>query len=52
MKLSELLSHIPHTLLAGSGETEITALCCDSRRAGSGSLFVALPGARADSARS
>ena len=48
MKLSELLSHIPHTLLAGSGEAEITALCCDSRRAGSGSLFVALPGARAD----
>lgn len=48
MKLSELLSHIPHTLLAGSGEAEITALCCDSRRAGPGSLFVALPGARAD----
>jgi UDP-N-acetylmuramoyl-L-alanyl-D-glutamate--2,6-diaminopimelate ligase len=48
MKLSQLLSELSYTLLSGSLETDITALCCDSRLAGSGSLFVALPGARAD----
>ena len=48
MTLSELFRDIPHTLLSGSPDTEITGLCCDSRKAGPGSLFVALPGARAD----
>lgn len=48
MKLSELLSGLDYTLLSGTPDTEITALCCDSRKAGPGSLFTALPGARAD----
>lgn len=48
MKLSELLKHVPYTLLGGSMDTEITSVCCDSRRAGPGALFAALPGARVD----
>ena len=48
MKLSELLTKVEYTLLSGSLEREITGLCCDSRKAVEGGLFVALPGARAD----
>ena len=48
MKLSDLLQAVPHKILSGSADGDITALCCDSRKAGPGSLFVALPGARAD----
>lgn len=48
MTISELFQGIPHTTLAGSTDKQITALCCDSRQARPGSLFVALPGARAD----
>lgn len=47
MKLSALLSAIDHTL-AVPGDPDITELTCDSRKAGPGVLFVALPGARAD----
>lgn len=45
MKLSQLLS-----ALGGScpNDAEITALTCDSREAGPGALFAALPGFRAD----
>ena len=35
-------------MLQGSTDVEVTSLCCDSRQAGPGGLFVALPGARAD----
>lgn len=48
MKLSELLTKVEYTLLSGSVETDVTGLCCDSRKAEAGGLFVALPGARAD----
>ncbi len=47
MKLSSLLSAIPHSQKV-SGDPEIIALTCDSRQAGPGTLFVALPGAKAD----
>ena len=48
MKLSDLLQALPHHMLQGSTDVEVTSLCCDSRQAGPGGLFVALPGARAD----
>lgn len=48
MKLSQLFQDVPHTVLSGDPDCEITGLCCDSRKAVPGSLFVALPGARAD----
>lgn len=48
MKLSELLTKTEFTLLAGTLDREITGICCDSRKATEGGLFVALPGARAD----
>ncbi len=48
MKLKDLLSGVSFRILSGDGEREITGVCCDSRLAGEGSLFVALPGARAD----
>lgn len=48
MKLSELLPQVEYAVLSGSVETDVSGLCCDSRKAGPGSLFVALPGARAD----
>lgn len=47
MKLSALLSDIGWNQ-PFSADPEITALTCDSRQAGPGVLFVALPGARAD----
>ncbi|WP_395665720.1 UDP-N-acetylmuramoyl-L-alanyl-D-glutamate--2,6-diaminopimelate ligase [Methylocella sp.] len=46
MRLAELL---PGEDLAGApGATEISALCCDSRKAGPGALFFAVPGTKAD----
>ena len=48
MVLSDLLTGFSYHILSGDGAAEITHLCCDSRKAGPGSLFVALPGARAD----
>ena len=48
MVLSQLLTGFSYRILAGDPEAEITHLCCDSRKAGPGSLFVALPGARVD----
>jgi UDP-N-acetylmuramyl-tripeptide synthetase len=35
-------------LLQGSSETEITGICYDSRKAGPGTLFVAVPGFKTD----
>lgn len=48
MVLKELLQKIPHTLIQGSEETEITEVVCDSRKAKPGCLFVAISGSRAD----
>jgi len=48
MMLCELLQAAEGVLLQGDIRTEITALCCDSRAAAPGALFVCLPGLHAD----
>ncbi len=48
MTLREILTKLPKAKVSGSEETEITGLCCDSRKAGTGSLFAALRGVEAD----
>ena len=44
MLLSDLLAGVSVTELAADPQTEITAVCCDSRKAGENSLFVAVRG--------
>lgn len=48
MKLSRLLRDVNGGDLCGKPEREITGICSDSRRAGQGSLFVAIPGFQSD----
>ncbi len=49
--LQTLLHHIPTIAIIGDENTPITSLTMDSRRAGPGSLFVALPGTVTDGHR-
>ena len=49
MKLSELLKQVPHRILQGDTETEITDVVYDSRKVEKGCLFVCLVGANVDS---
>lgn len=51
MLLSDLLAQVDHRLLDGSVDRPITALTQDSRKAGPGSVFVAVRGARVDGHR-
>ncbi len=46
--LSELLQAISPVLVSGTPEVVIADLCSDSRKAGPGSLFVAVPGTKTD----
>jgi len=48
MKLREVLSGIDVVGMAGSAETDIVAIACDSRNVVPGTLFVALPGFKTD----
>lgn len=48
MQLQALLSKVPTRAFRGPLDTEITAVCYDSRQAKPGSLFVALRGERLD----
>ena len=48
MQLSSLLYKVPLLATAGSMDTDVTNLTMDSRRAGSGSLFVAVRGTVSD----
>ncbi|MBO4605290.1 MAG: UDP-N-acetylmuramoyl-L-alanyl-D-glutamate--2,6-diaminopimelate ligase [Bacteroidales bacterium] len=48
MKLSKLLQGLNAEILAGSAATEITSVCCDSRKATAGSLFIAVSGTAVD----
>ena len=48
MDLRRLTQNTGCRLLRGDALTEITSVCCDSRCAGPGALFVCLPGERAD----
>ncbi len=48
MKLSEVISQIPVKSVSGALDTELDAVCYDSRKAGPGALFCALPGEKVD----
>ena len=48
MRLCELLPAAEGVLLQGDPRTDISALCCDSRRVTPGALFVCLPGLHTD----
>lgn len=48
MKLELLANAIQPVAVTGSLDRDITSICYDSRRVQSGSLFVAIPGAKAD----
>ncbi|HLL96436.1 MAG TPA: Mur ligase domain-containing protein, partial [Spirosoma sp.] len=48
MQLKDLLYRIPLLATAGSMNTDITSLTMDSRKAGPGSLFVAVRGTITD----
>jgi UDP-N-acetylmuramoyl-L-alanyl-D-glutamate--2,6-diaminopimelate ligase len=48
MLLRELVAAVPHARLIGDGDIEITSVEFDSRAAGEGSLFVAVPGFKTD----
>ncbi|MDD6151894.1 MAG: UDP-N-acetylmuramoyl-L-alanyl-D-glutamate--2,6-diaminopimelate ligase [Bacteroidales bacterium] len=48
MKLSEIIKNTGASILKGSPETEISAICSDSRKATEGSLFIATAGCSAD----
>ena len=51
MKLKELLADVPVQQWHADPEMEVTALCCDSRKAAPGSLFVAVSGFASDGNR-
>ena len=48
MDLRRLIQNTDCQLVRGDALTEVTALCCDSRCAGPGALFVCLPGRHTD----
>lgn len=47
-KLQHILTHLTVTKMTGNPETELAALCIDSRAVVSGSLFIALRGTASD----
>jgi UDP-N-acetylmuramoyl-L-alanyl-D-glutamate--2,6-diaminopimelate ligase len=47
MRLSQLVAELPAADVLGP-DVDVSAICYDSRRAGPGALFVAVPGFRAD----
>ncbi len=48
MKLQQIISRLKPKEIIGSSETEITGICSDSRKAETGSLFIAVPGTAVD----
>ena len=48
MKLEKLLERLPHRILSGDTEREISEVIYDSRKVGPGSLFVCIPGTAVD----
>jgi UDP-N-acetylmuramoyl-L-alanyl-D-glutamate--2,6-diaminopimelate ligase len=48
MRLSQLLNGMEPLALAGDPDGEVVSVCYDSRQCSPGSLFVAIPGLRAD----
>lgn len=50
VRLGELLADVPHRLVAGEGSARVRDIVYDSRLAGPGSVFVAVPGLKEDGA--
>ena len=48
MKLEDIIKGTGATIVSGAPEMEIPAICCDSRKATPGSLFIAVNGCNAD----
>lgn len=48
MKLWELIKGIEARIVEGSADTDILSVCCDSRKAAAGSLFIAIGGTALD----
>lgn len=48
MKIKNIIENLDYTIKNGNPEQEIKSLCYDSRKAGVGSLFVAMTGAETD----
>lgn len=48
MRLAELAAGVPGSVVESGGEAEITGIAYDSRKAGPGTLFVAIPGLKVD----
>ena len=48
MQLRKIIKQVPVKTVSGPLDTEILGICYDSRRAGAGSLFCALPGGKVD----
>ena len=48
MRLESIIQNSGSVLISGSGKTEISAICCDSRKVIPGSLFVAVKGFASD----
>ena len=48
MRISEIIEGSRASLLCGEPQTEVCAICCDSRKAVPGSLFIAVRGTAAD----
>ena len=48
MKLDNIIKDSGSVITSGNGSIEISAICCDSRKAVPGSLFVAVKGFASD----
>lgn len=48
MKVEQLLANVPHSLLQGSPDAEVTGICHDTRTVRPGDAFVCVRGARLD----
>ena len=48
MRISDIITGSKASLLCGEPQTEVSAICCDSRKAVPGSLFIAVKGTAAD----
>lgn len=48
MRISDIITGSKASLLCGEPQTEVSAICCDSRKAVPGSLFIAVKGTAVD----
>ena len=48
MKLNELLERLPHRILSGNADAEVSDVIYDSRKVKPGTVFVCIPGTAVD----